>query len=243
MHYRDKLSHIQKQYNLLTQLEQYFRSQLNLTPCVGVELEFYIHKHMDIASLQEKTGHEIKAEKGQNQYEINIQPSQDLVTYAKYIDEIRKKIIHFSDKLGGRADFSSKPFADDYGSSMHIHLNFPEDDDIEKYAKILCHYLPDTLDYFLPSLEDYVRLDSKFMAPTHISYGGNNRSVLIRIPDSEPKRLEHRLAGANAEPVLIIYTILQSIKKGLQNLDAIPPLEKTFGNAFDPQYGLRKIIP
>ena len=113
MHYRDKLSHIQKQYNLLTQLEQYFRSQLNLTPCVGVELEFYIHKHMDIASLQEKTGHEIKAEKGQNQYEINIQPSQDLVTYAKYIDEIRKKIIHFSDKLGGRADFSSKPFADD----------------------------------------------------------------------------------------------------------------------------------
>ena len=126
---------------------------------------------------------------------------------------------------------------------MHIHLNFPEDDDIEKYAKILCHYLPDTLDYFLPSLEDYVRLDSKFMAPTHISYGGNNRSVLIRIPDSEPKRLEHRLAGANAEPVLVIYAMLQSIKKGLQNPDAIPPLEKTFGNAFDLQYGLRKIIP
>ena len=157
------------------------------------------------------------------------------------IDELRRQIIHSADQMGGEADFSSKPFVDDYGSSMHIHLNFPEDDDIEKYAKILCHYLLDTLDYFLPSPGDYLRLDSKFMAPTHISYGNNNRSVLIRIPDSEPKRLEHRLAGANADPELVIYAMLQSIKKGLENPNAILPLEKTFGNAFDPQYGLRKI--
>ena len=86
MHYRDKLPYIQKQYNLLSQLEQYFKSQLDLTPCIGIELEFYIYNIVDIILLEEKIGHTIKAEKGQNQYEIDILPSQDLVTYAKYID-------------------------------------------------------------------------------------------------------------------------------------------------------------
>ena len=54
---------------------------------------------------------------------------------------------------------------------MHIHLNFLENNDVEKYAKILCHFLPNTIDAYLPKKEDYKRLDSRFMAPTHISYG------------------------------------------------------------------------
>jgi glutamine synthetase len=86
-----------------------------------------------------------------------------------------------------------------------------------------------------------MRLDSKFMAPTHISYGGNNRSVLVRIPNSIPRRLEHRLAAASADPSEVIYAILFSILKGLRTPSKIKTLEKTYGNAYDKQYNLSKI--
>jgi len=237
----DKLPDIQEQYNLLNQLENYFKNDLGLTPVIGAELEFYVQDIQDIALLSQKIGCVIKEEKGQNQHEVDLPPSQHLVDYTKSIVELRKQIVVEAQELGGQADFTSKPFADDYGNSMHIHLNFLEDDDIEKYAQILCHYLPETVSAFLPKKEDYLRLDSRFMAPTHISYGGNNRTTMIRIPDSLPKRLEHRLAAADANPVEILCNMLLSIDKGLKSPGNTPNLQKTFGNGFDPQYSLHKI--
>jgi glutamine synthetase len=237
----NKLTDIQEQYNLLSKLEHYFRKELSLTPCIGAEVEFYIHGNINIDLLTQKIGRTVKKEKGKNQYEVDLLPSENLALYAREINELRKLIIKSAKELGGIADFNSKPFANDYGSSMHIHLNFLENNDVEKYAQILCHYVSENIRVFLPSKEDYLRLDSKFMAPTHISYGGNNRTVLIRIPDSRPKRLEHRLAAANADPIAVIYNILQSIKKGIENFEVIEPLAKIFGNASDPQYALRKI--
>ena len=237
-----KLSDSKAKYNLLKGLEDYFKSELNIIPRLGAELEFYLTGIDDITLLANKINHPIKQEKGNNQYEVNLDPSQDIAQYAKRIRIIRQKIIDSAILLGGSADFSSKPFADDYGNSMHIHLNFIGRDDIEKYAQILCYYLPETLGYFLPKSEDYNRLDHRFMAPTHVSYGGNNRTVAIRIPDSIPKRLEHRVASASADPALVIYAILQSIKNGLEHPELIPPLEKTHGNAWEEQYGLKKLI-
>jgi glutamine synthetase len=241
MNNNHKLPDLAKQYNLLSTLQQRFKNEFRLTACVGVEIEFYLQGIDDILWLEEKIGHKIKEEKGKDQYEVDLEPSDDLVFYAKSVSAIRQKIIDSAMALGGRADFSSKPFIDDYGSSMHVHLNFLEDDNIEKYAKILCYFLPETIDAFLPKKEDYLRLDSKFMAPTHIAYGGNNRSVLIRIPDSLPKRLEHRLAAADAEPAGVLCVMLGSIEKGLKNPELVEDMPKIFGNAFDQQYNLKKI--
>lgn len=241
MNNNHKLPDLVKQYNLLSTLQHRFKNELGLTACVGVEIEFYLKDINDISLLEQKIGQKIKEEKGKNQYEIDLEPSEDLVIGAKHVSKIRQKIIDSAKALGGEADFSSKPFKDDYGSSMHVHLNFLEDDNIEKYAKILCHFLPETIDAFLPKKEDYLRLDSEFMAPTHISYGGNNRSVLIRIPDSLPKRLEHRLPAADADLASILCAMLISIEKGLKNPELIEDLPKIFGNAFDPQYNLKKI--
>ena len=81
------------------------------------------------------------------------------------------------------------------------------------------------------------------MAPTHVCYGGNNRTVAIRIPDSIPKRLEHRVSAASADPAIIIYTILASIEKGLSRQINTDGYKKIFGNAFDNQYDLEKILP
>ena len=159
-----------------------------------------------------------------------------------FIYKIKRTIKEKARKLNLEANFKSKPFINDYGSSMHIHFNFLENNDVETHARILCHYLPLTITAFLPKEEDYKRLDSRFMAPTHISYGNNNRTTLIRIPDSLPKRIEHRLASADANPYEVIYAILSSIYSGLKHPEEITKLDKIYGNAYDPQYNLVKIL-
>lgn len=237
----NKLSDNPEKYNLLENIKNRLKNSFALTVCVGAEIEFYLNNVPDVYMLEAIIGHKIKAEKGQNQYEVDLAPSMDPVKYSKYIELVRKKIILGANELGGYADFSSKPYKNDYGNSMHIHLNFPEDENVEKYARILCYYLPDSLSIFLPKEEDWNRLDEKFMAPTHICYGGNNRTVAIRIPDSMPKRLEHRVPAANADPASVIYIILASIIKGLTSPIDLAEYSKIFGNAFDEQYSLTKI--
>ena len=240
--YRHKLSEVHERYNRLTSLQKDLQLNYNLTPIIGAEIEFYLSENIDVRELASKIGNDIKLEKGKNQYEIDLPPTYDLVTMAKDIESARKDISLFAKQMGGSADFCSKPFANDYGNSMHIHLNFLEDNNIEKYVQILCYYLPQYIQYFLPKSDDSQRLDSKFMAPTHISWGGNNRSVLIRIPDSLPRRLEHRLAAASADPAEVIFAILDSIGQGILSYDNIPQIAKTHGNAFDEQYSLVSII-
>ncbi len=216
-----------------------------MTPCLGAELEFYLINFTDnwqLTKLEENIGQKIKKEKGHNQYEVEIAPSPNTAFYPDIINKMKRRIKKEAKELNLEANFKSKAFRNDYGSSMHIHFNFLEDNDAEKYARILCHYLPLTITAFLPKEEDYQRLDSRFMAPTHISYGGNNRTTLIRIPDSLPKRIEYRLASADANPYEVIYAILSSIYSGLKHPQEITKLDKIYGNAYDPQYNLVKIL-
>ncbi len=238
----NKLADNQEKYNLLGEITNVLKNNFGLTPCIGVEIEFYLSNIKDISALEKIIKHTIKAEKGRNQYEIDLKPSNDLIGYAKYIESVRDKVAFGAKELGGNADFSSKPYINDYGNSMHIHLNFLEDDDIEKFAQILCYYLSESIPIFLPLEGDRKRLDEKFMAPTHICYGGNNRTVAIRIPDSIPRRLEHRLPAASADPASVIYAILASIVKGLSDRIDTKIYAKIFGNAFDKQYGLQRIL-
>ncbi len=227
---------------LLSMVYNQLKKEFNITPCIGAELEFFLSKNHIIKILQQKIGLSIKKEKGNNQFEINIPPSTKITQYPYYIKYMRKKIINYSFFLGSLANFDSKPFDNDYGNSMHIHLSFIEKNiNIEKYAQILCHYTQEFMNYYLPTRQDYNRLDKQFMAPTHISYGYNNRTVLIRIINSNPQRLEYRLASASANPIKVIYAILYSLLQGLRNPQQITPIKATYGNAFDPQYKLKKI--
>lgn len=221
-------------------LVEIFRRK-NLTPIFGAELEFYFMQPINIKSLEKKLGRRVSKEKGDNQYEINFDPTNDALKLIEEIESARKKLtlIALQEKI--EVSFASKPFTNDYGSSMHFHLNFLENDDVEYFAKLLCFYIKDYLEYFLPSELDYSRLDEKFMAPTHICYGGNNRTALIRIPSSMPKRVEHRLAGADADPCDVIYSILHAIAKGLVEKPSLNSIHKIYGNAYDKQYDLEKI--
>ncbi len=218
-----------------------------------MEIEFYLSDQINIVEFENRLGISIKKEKGKNQFEIDLAPTTELINYIQQINSLRVNISNIASQLNGHADFRSKPFIDDYGNAMHFHISFI--DTLHYYpctgkqlktderffthaARSLCHFMLDSLLIFLPEEEDYLRLNRRFMAPTHVSFGGNNRTVAVRIPDSLPRRLEHRLASSLVNPYIAIFTILKSIYRGLQDPQTIKNISKVYGNAFDEQYNL-----
>jgi len=234
----DKLSDQLRHGNRLEKIIKKFHADHNMIPCFGTEIEFYISENINIPDLEDILEIRIKKEKGKNQFEIDLPPSLDLINYAQEILILKHNIIDGAVKLGGEANLHPKPFTDDYGSSIHFHISFDRPSDLTHQAQSLCYYMLDSFLVFMPNEEDYLRIDKDFMTPTHVSFGGNNRTVAVRIPDLEIKRLEHRIASTSIDPYLAIYTILKSILMGLENPDIINKIPKIYGNAFDPQYNL-----
>lgn len=216
-------------------------------PYFGVELEFYLTPNINNEQLSALIGYNIKKEKGNHQFEIDLPPSRELTKYAALISSTKQVVIDSANKLGGGANFDPKPLPDDYGNSMHLHIDFKpihitSDSDqkefLNRVAASLCHFMLDSMIIFLPNEDDYKRLDSRFMAPTHVCYGGNNRTVAIRTPGSIPLRLEHRVPSPSANPYMVMVSILNSIAKGLEDSSIIDNFPKIYGNAFEKQYKL-----
>ena len=67
--------------------------------------------------------------------------------------------------------------------------------------------------------------------PVNCTWGYNNRSVAFRVPAGPPsaRRIEHRVAGADANPYLALAAILAGIHYGIEN--KIDPGLPTEGNA------------
>lgn len=214
---------------------------------VGVEFEFYLSYDFS-EELSRIIQIPLKEERGRFQYEIDIKPSSDLVKLIEEFDGIKEKIQDYAKKLDAQAIFSAKPYLDDYGSSIHVHINLLSKEggnlfDDLKYkdlvASSLCDSMANDFLAFAPTRNCYLRYDKNYMAPTKICYGNNNRSVAIRTPDATPKRLEHRVSSSSADLYLVLYCILNSVYKGLSSKDYICDYPKIYGNAFDEQYKLK----
>ena len=228
-----------KKDNRLEKLISCFINDYQFSPAFGIEIEFYLSKNIDSTLFAENFPYSLKAEKGDHQFEIDLSPSHKLTEYASHISDVQVHLQKVAASLGGQINLKSKPFPNDYGSSMHFNLSFTEDSKIlEHGAKSLCHFMLDSFLVFMPYIDDYLRLDERFMAPTHISYGGNNRTTAIRIPSNYPLRLEHRISSCLSDPYLVMVTILTSILKGLKFPATMADFPKIYGNAFDDQYNL-----
>ncbi len=235
-----KISDHVKKHNLLGDICIRLEKEFGLLPCIGVEIEFYLSQIPVLNSAIT-----LKQEKGQYQYEIDLGPYTNMNKLITDIEDTK----NFLHKTYSDINFHPKPFPDDYGSAMHFHINFLNKDGsnildnaqcMDHAASSLCHYLIQTFFIFAPDESHYLRYQG-LMAPTHVSYGPNNRTVAIRIPEAHPKRLEHRISSPMTDVYLALYTILKSIYLGLKNPTRIKQYNKIYGNAFDKQYAMEQL--
>ncbi len=139
---------------------------------------------------------------------------------------------------GLSATFLAKPYADAPGSGMHVHLSFERGGRNEAGAilpRIVAGCLaamPDCTAVFAPHGVSYARLAPGGPAPFACAWGHENRTVAIRVPAGPPeaRRIEHRVAGADANPHLVMAAILGAALIGVE--DALEPPEAVTGNAY-----------
>lgn len=93
--------------------------------------------------------------------------------------------------------------------------------------------LPDAMPIVAPTVNSYKRLVENFWAPVTVSWGLEHRAASIRLiapPTCPPKgtRLEIRVAGADANPHLVLATVLALGYRGIERKLAmsVPPLGK-----------------
>jgi glutamine synthetase len=171
------------------------------------------------------------SEYGAGQFEINLQHQTDALLAADHAALLRRAVQGASRARGYDASFMSKPFADQSGSGMHVHLSLLDadgnnvfDDGRGDGESLLRHavaglqaLMGESMSIFAPNFNVYRRFKPDEFVPVTTDWGANNRSVAFRVPasDGANRRIEHRVSGADANPYLVIAAILAAVHHGL----------------------------
>lgn len=175
------------------------------------------------------------SEYGPGQMEINLQHQSDALLAADHCVLFKRLVKSVARRHGFAATFMAKPYADRAGSGMHIHMSLLDGrghnvfaDQSPTGAPPLLHVIagllataPDAMAIYAPNVNSYRRLDPNRFAPVNMSWAVNNRSVSLRIPSgpAEARRVEHRFAGADANPYLVLAAMLAGVHHGLKLKD------------------------
>ena len=124
-------------------------------------------------------------------------------------------------KMRKSVTFMPKPFVDECGNGLHVHIQFKDNDGWPMYdkngyaglSKLALHAIAGILKHAKaitaitnPSTNSYKRLVPGYEAPVTVGYATANRSAVIRIPgytiQEDEKRFELRSPDATSNPYL-----------------------------------------
>lgn len=182
------------------------------------------------------------SENGPAQYEINLRHRPDALAAADDAILLKRTVKGVAARHGMMASFMAKPYAARSGSGLHVHVSVLDKQGRNIFtgqgarAKTgsaalghavagLLAAMPDSMAILAPHANSYRRFRAGSHAPTLAAWGYDNRSAALRIPAGAPEatRIEHRVAGADANPYLLLAVVLQAMLDGLTARKAPPP--------------------
>lgn len=190
----------------------------------GENVRRQICLHLEQMGITPESSHH---EEGPGQNKIDFRYA-DALSAADNVMSYKTVVKTVAHSNGLYADFSPKPLKDKPGNAFHINVSV----NCDKNHTILPSVIAGIMDkikpisvFLDPCEESYARL-GKYKAPKYISWSGENRSQLIRIPAAkgEYRRAELRSADPTANPYLA-YTML--IYAGLHGINTelfLPPV-------------------
>ena len=185
-----------------------------------------------------------KGEFGKSQHELNIRYAPVLEMADRHL-MLKQAVKEISDQLGCSATFMAKPYADEAGSSSHLHVSlwtspngqstnaFPGAGDL---SGIACsdlfrwflggwmHYVPELMVCYAPTVNSYKRFEAGSWAPTALAWSPDNRTAGFRIVGAGPSlRIECRITGADVNPYLAYAAVIASGLAGIEQQIEPPP--------------------
>lgn len=177
----------------------------------------------------------VHSEFSPGQYEINLHHCDDPVLACDHAVMLKRTVKGVARKHNMHATFMAKPFTDIAGCGLHIHFSLydkegnnvfaaSDSDQVPAISDALRHAiggLAATMEnataIFAPNANSYRRMVPDNFVPLAPTWGYNHRNVALRIPVSKDKdrRVEHRVAGADANPYLVMAAVAAGIHYGL----------------------------
>ena len=188
-------------------------------------------------------------EDANGQFEMNWDYSDCLKTADRHTF-FKFMVKTIAEKHDLRATFMPKPFENLTGNGCHAHISlwkgkkniFLDKHDKLGLSKTAYNFLGGIMKhasslstFFNPTINSYRRINAAptksgaTWSPSSISYTGNNRTHMIRVPD--PGRFELRLMDGSANPYLIQASVLAAGIEGLNK--RINPGKPLFCNMYE----------
>ena len=174
-------------------------------------------------------------EDANGQFEMNWDYDDCLITADRHAF-FKFMVKNLAEKHGLRATFMPKPFENLTGNGCHAHVSlwsgknnkFLDTGDRFGISKLAYNFLGGIIKhaqclsaFFNPTINSYRRINAPptksgaSWSPSSISYSGNNRTHMIRIPD--PGRFELRLMDGSANPYILQAGIIAAGLFGIKN--------------------------
>ncbi len=210
----------------------------------------HFHRFLDdvyaACAVQDIPADSAIAENGPGQFEINLVHVTDPLKAADDAVLFKDVVRGIARKHGFAATFMAKPYGDRAGSGLHVHFSLIDhdgrnvfDDGTQTGSETMRHavggllgMMPESTLLFAPHMNSFRRLRPGAHAPAAVAWGYENRTTAIRIPGGNPKarRIEHRVAGADANPYLVLGAILGAALEGIEA--RLEPAQPITGNAY-----------
>ncbi|TDR53844.1 glutamate--putrescine ligase [Halomonas ventosae] len=183
------------------------------------------------------------------QFEINLIHCDDALAACDSAVLLKRLIKGVALHHGFEATFMAKPYGQEAGNGTHVHISLLDEAGNNVFAAEdgaplgtprmqhavagLLELMPASMALFAPNLNSFRRFQPGLYVPMAPTWGYDNRSVALRIPSgpNAARRIEHRVAGADVNPYLLLATLLGAIDHGLRRQLTPPPA--ITGNAYD----------
>ncbi len=183
----------------------------------------------------------LMSEYAPGQFEITLEHRADALRAVDEAVLFKRAVRGVARRHGCIACFMAKPFADRAGTGMHLHASLADPQGHNAFASEdaagtpqlrhaiggLRATLADGMAVFAPHANSYRRFRAMSYAPVAPTWGVNNRSVSLRVPAGPPssRHVEHRVAGADANPYLVAALVLGAMLRGIEGrVDPGPPV-------------------
>ncbi|MGB9095412.1 glutamine synthetase family protein [Erwinia sp.] len=179
------------------------------------------------------------AEASPGQFEINLHHTRNVLSACDHAIQLKRLVRQVAENHGMTATFMAKPYEEYAGSGMHVHISVLDAADHNAFAcddgsnspllkralAGMIDLMPASMALLAPNVNAYRRFLPEAFVPLQASWGHNNRTVALRIPcgDIDNHRIEYRVAGADANPYLVMAAILAGMLHGMDNQLPLPP--------------------
>ncbi|MHB1103809.1 MAG: glutamine synthetase family protein [Devosia sp.] len=196
------------------------------------EFEIVFAEISRACSAQDVPADTILRENGPGQYEVNLKHVADALLAADHAVLLKRIVKGVARKHDYDATFMAKPYGQSAGSGMHVHFSLLDANgrnvftgDNGQGSGLLRHAaggllatMSESMAIFAPNANSFRRVTVSEHAPMYASWGLETRSAAIRVVSSrrEATRLEHRVAGADSNPYLVLAAILAGALLGIE---------------------------